>query len=78
MLQVVSPAAPNPAPPSGKLAKYTMPALRPTASTILSKLLTRDKARRIAVNIAKRSSLSSFMSNGFFLDLVRFQFFRLF
>jgi hypothetical protein len=43
MLQLVSPAAPNPAPPSGKLAKYTMPALRPAASTILSQLLTRDE-----------------------------------
>ncbi len=28
MLQLVSPAAPNPAPPSGKLAKYTRRALR--------------------------------------------------
>src|SRR5215470_17444925 len=29
MLLLVNPAAPNPAPPSGKLPKYTMPASRP-------------------------------------------------
>src|SRR5215813_14821870 len=29
MLQLVSPAAPTPAPPSGLLVKYTMPASRP-------------------------------------------------
>src|SRR5215472_12502079 len=34
--QLVSPAAPNPAPPSGKLAKYTMPASRPAASNAAS------------------------------------------
>src|SRR5262249_40236077 len=33
VLQLVSPAAPNPAPPSGKLAKCTTPASRPAAST---------------------------------------------
>jgi hypothetical protein len=45
---------------------------------IFYSMLTHDEARRIAAIIAKRGSLSSFMSNGFFLDLVRFQFFRLF
>src|SRR5215469_9558570 len=37
--QLVSPAAPNPAPPSGKLAKYTMPASRPAASNAASPIL---------------------------------------
>src|SRR5262249_14069144 len=42
MLRLVSPAAPNPAPPSGTLPKCTTPASRPAASTRYHQFALRD------------------------------------